>query len=759
MIMNDAAHPQTATSPPSTVTPPVNHRSIRWVVAGIVAAVTLVALIAQMALLGALGTNSSGTASKLTLTPAVNAQLMGQSASAPIKFDASRGAAVAQVRGLNVASRDVLALNLATENVTGNAQLMLGWLTTQNINRPVSSSAILGAGAEPKTSIVLLSGHPRWRETVLQIALGFENTGGGGPAPGAVLTNIELVPATPTGALSLLYMAWFKADGNVVTPKQAANRLLPLALWLALICTASVAVAALIYRRDPAERATALKLTAIALTVLAVSATLLSSRWAGWSVPIGAGVAAVIALLLIDPPRRLPLSVAGRSSIVLLVAGVCTFLSPLVAAVALMPAVMLLIASIPSPRAAPLVSAGAMLATVPVLLVAAVSQGLIVAPALLSPLTDPTRALAGVAMGAGGLPGLALGMLAMHQLWPAPAQSRRWSTGAAVAAVWAVAGALLVLSVPKIAVTASGGSTYLALFFPALTCLGLALLPKFRGIAQSLADTQVREAKTERDLSVQALSLLESHGDRVQTTVARRELGAAHAAVKQMQRIAPAAHITHLAELRLALADGDLATANAAANALGLVSPSELTPADHDALLELAHRQHQQQRVIELAPGAAVTEGNRRALAMALLATDGPVAAISALADWPVEHVFARELAELYLLIDDVAATQRALVNTGILLTDPIGQAYFARLGMRVQGPQMYAQGINSLTTWHPQVGAAHAAQGELMLRQGSLPGARARFILAIKVDAALWPLQKHLQALDAAAASAKLAR
>ena len=89
-----------------------------------------------------------------------------------------------------------------------------------------------------------------------------------------------------------------------------------------------------------------------------------------------------------------------------------------------------------------------------------------------------------------------------------------------------------------------------------------------------------------------------------------------------------------------------------------------------------------------------------------------------------------------------------ALVNTGISLTEPIGQAYIARLGMRAQGHEPHAQGINSLATWHPQVGAVHAAHGELMLRQGNADGARARFMLAMKLDPALWPLRHRLQSL-----------
>ena len=724
----------------------MNTRATSITAVGVVAAVTLLALIAQMALLGALRASSGDIDSVLTLTPAVNAQLMGSNASSPIKFDASRGAAVAQVRGLNVPARDVLAVTLATEDASGNTKFQLGWLSTQNISRPAAATAGLTAGADPQSSIVLLSGHPRWRENVTQIALGVENAGGGNVAPGVVVTGVELVPANPAGAIRVLSTAWFKTGGNVITPNESANRLLPLALWLALICAASVAITALIFRRVPAERAAALNTTAIGLVLLTVAATVLANRWPGWSVPIGAGIAAVVALLLIDPPKPLSLTVAQRWALALAAAGVCVVLSPLVAAVAFVPAVMLCIAQLPSARKLPVIPVGAALAAVPVLLIAAVSQGLIVAPPLLNPLADPTRALANVASGAGGLPGLALGMLAMHQLWPAPAQTRRWSSSAAVAAIWAVAGALFVLAVPKIAISARGGSTYLALFFPALACLGLALLPKFREIAQSLAETHVVEAKTEADLSVQALALLESHADRLQTTLARRELGAAHSAFKQMQRIAPAAHVTYLAQLRLALADGDLATANSAA--VKLAALSDLTTADSDALLQLAHRQNQQQRVIELAPSASVSEANRRALAMAQLLTDGPVAAIITLSGWVNEHSFARELAELHLLQDDMAATQKSLVNTGISLTEPIGQAYIARLGMRAQGHEPHVQSINGLATWHPQIGAAHAAQGELMLRQGNGNGARARFILAMKLDPALWPLQYRLQSL-----------
>ena len=112
--------------------------------------------------------------------------------------------------------------------------------------------------------------------------------------------------------------------------------------------TASVAITALIFRRVPAHRAAALKTSVIALTLLAVAATVLASRWPGWSVPIAAGIAAVIALLLIDTPRAIALTFTQRISLALVAAGVCVVLSPLVAAVALMPAILLTFTQLPA---------------------------------------------------------------------------------------------------------------------------------------------------------------------------------------------------------------------------------------------------------------------------------------------------------------------------------------------------------------------------------------------------------------------------
>ena len=713
---------------------------------------TLLAFIVQLGLLGALGTGNINT--DLALEPVANSRAATMGDTTGLRFEPLRGPAVAQAKSLRLTASDALAVIINTQDVTTNMRLTLGWLSTQDIRRPVTTTVQLAANIDPQQSVLLLGGHPRWRETVTQVALALENAAPTNVPPGAFVARTELLPANAIGGAHLLASAWFQHDGNILTPAESAIRLLPLALWLALICVSSLVAVALLFRKKPEQRAEALRVCASALAVGAILLTVLANRWPGWTAPLGGGVAAALALLLLDRTIKLPLTTSQRVAVAILVAGISVLLTPLVAAVALMPGTMLLLAQWKQPNASQpnrWLRAAGLVALIPALVLAAVAQGLIPAPSLLSPLADPTKTLASVVTSAGGLPGLALGMLAMHQLWPAPAQSQRWSSGAVAAAVWALTGAIAVLAIPKIAVLAGDGSTFIALFFPALACLGLAVLPKLQTVARTVDETIVVEAKSEADLSAQALTLLESHAERVAATLSRREIGAARSALVQMERIAPAAHATALARLRVALVEGDLATAETAATQLE--SGVALTTVDHDALLELAHRSNLQPRVIELAPGASHTEGNVRALAVAQLLTHGPTPALQTLTAWPNEHTFAREIAELYLLNDDLPATQRALVNTGIAMTDPAGQAYIARLGMRAQGPEAHAKSINSIATWHPQLGAAQAAQAELLLRQGNMSGARARFLLAVKLDPVMWPLQFQLQRIDAASA------
>ena len=722
---------------------------------------TLIAFAIQLGLLGALRLGSINT--ELSLVAASNTRVATMGGTTGLRFDPSRAPAVAQARSLALSANNVLAVIINTEDITSNLRLTWGWLSTQDIRRPATATASLAAIGDPQQSVLLLTGHPRWRDTITQVALALDNATNTNVPPSAFVARTELLPANPVGGARLLATAWFQRDGNIITPSESPNRLLPLALWIALICASSLLMVALVFRRKTESRADALRACAGMLALSAFLLTMLTNRWPGWTVPLGGGVAAALALLLLDRTlmARLPVSLTSsqRAALAMLAAGVSVLLTPMIAAVAVLPAMLLGAAQwrqsseqTAQSQTDKWLRVGGLVALVPALLIAAVAQGLIPAPSLLSPLTDPTKTLASVATSAGGLPGLALGMLAMHQLWPAPAQSQRWSSGAVSAAVWALIGAVAVLAIPKIAVLASGGSTFIALFFPALACLALAIMPKLQTVARSVDETIAVEAKSEADLSAQALALLDSHSERVVSTLSRREIGAARSALVQMERIASAAHVTALARLRIALVEGDLDSAESAATQLQ--NCDALSSADHDALLELAHRRNQQPRVIELAPGATQNEGNLRALAMAQLLTGGPTLALQTLSAWPNKRTFAREIAELHLINDDLQSTQQALVNTGIAMTDPTGQAYITRLGMRAQGVQTHANAINSIATWHPQLAAAQAAQGELLFRQGNASGARARFILAMKLEAVMWPLQYQLQRLDAAASA-----
>ncbi len=713
------------------------------------------ALLLQLGLLGALGWGLGTVANELPLEAAANVREANISETKGLRFDPTRGPAVAQAANFLLPANNTLGLILHTEDVSPGLRLTLGWLSTLDLRRSATTNVSMPASPDPQQSVLLLAGHPQWRERITRMGLAVERTNRAeSAAVGAFLARAEWLPASPLGGMRLLSMAWFTHGGNIIAPKESANRLLPLALWLALIAASSVLMVAMLFKKQPEKRAEALRLSAGLLIATTVVLTVLANRWPGWTVPLGAGVAAALALLLLVRSVALPqlaLTASQRTALAALSLGVSWLLAPLVAAVAMVPGLVLWLGQPQGPLASRLpvstMRIGALLAGLPILLLAAVAQGMIPAPGLLKPLVDPTSTLTTVAITSGGLPGLALGVLMTHQLWPASAASTRWSSSGAAALMWALTGALAVLTIPKVAALADGSSTYIAVFAPTLICVLLALWPKFQSVATTVAETVAVETKSEQDLSEQALALLQSHGERVLATLLRAEAGSAHAALAQMQRIAPAARATALARLRVSLFDGDLVAAEGAATSLE--NSASLAAEERDALVELAHRNNQQSRVVLLAPGASPTERNQRVLAIAQLRTQGPAAALGTLTAWPDAHCFAAEIAELHLLSDDVPAAQMALVNSGISLAEPAGQAYIARLGMRVEGPQIHGQEISRMATYNPQLGVAQAALGELLQRAGNANGARARLMLAVKLDLALWPLNYRIAQLE----------
>ncbi len=735
------------------------------IAAGVIAATVLLALVVQIALLGAL--NVKVTAGEVPLAPVFNAEAVNTADGAVIRLDNSRGAAAVQSKNLSVNAEDALAVAIHTDETTVPQRVGIGWVTLQERRRgPANTNVTAAPRAAPHETIVVLRGHPRWAGNITQMGLGLERPT---PTPAATanaadsgtttLRKLEFIPANPSGAMRLIANAWFSKSNNVITPPDAANRILPLALWLALIAVVSIAATALVtslaMKRDPARRAAALRACGWGLLVLCVAATVVYARFPGWTGALAAGLSAALALWLIDPPFALPFGLgmqrekststfAVTIGAPLLLAAICAWLSPMVACVLLVAASMLLIARYVSPVWA---TRAAMLALAPILYVAAVAQNLLSAPTLLTPLADPTGTLASVATTASGMPGIVLGAVALNRFWPAVAQAPRWSTGAVAAGVWALAAALAVLAIPRLAVHAQGPSTYLALFMPFVTCVLMAVWPRLHSVAETAMETREVEAKTEADLSAQGLALLEGHADVVRNALSQNDTTLARSAMRQMAQLASGARATRSAQLRLALSENDLPTARTAASKLSTLS--NLQPEDNDALLDLAHREGEHARVIELSTTATRSVGNSRATAFAHLMTSGPTAALNALNDWPEASVFAREIAELHLLQDAVQPAQLALVNSGISLNEPTGQAYIARLGMRVQGAAAYDKSVSELALWQPQLSAAQAAMGDLLERQGNRVGAAARFKLALAQDPLMWPLQYRLASLE----------
>lgn len=729
---------------------------------GVLLATVLLALIVQIALLGAL--NLRAAIGEIALVPVFNAQVTRTVDGTAIYMDNSRGAAAVQASNLSVNADDALAVVIYTDERSEPQRLSVAWITLQERRRgPAGTNVATAPRPARHETIIVLRGHPRWSGNITQMGLSMDRAV---PTPTepfgsatTTLRKLEFIPASPSGALRLMSNAWFSTANDVITPPESANRILPLALWLALVAVTSVAMTALVVsfamRGDPARRAAALRACSLGLFAFCAAATVFYARFPGLTAQLVAGLLAALALWLIDPPFPLPFGLGSASEKLvpslamtvgapLVLVALCASLAPMVASVLCLAGGILLIARYVAPAWA---TRATMLSLVPILYVAAVAQGMVPAPTLLTPLADPTGTLASVATNASGLPGLVLGAVALNRFWPAAAQAPRWSIGAGAAAVWAFASATAVLAIPRLAVQAQGFGTYVALFLPFVTCLVMAVWPRLRSVAEAAVETRDTDVRAEADLSAQAMMLLDGQAEVVRSAVVQNDLALGRAALRQMTQLAPGARATRSAHLCMALAEGNVSAAESSASVLAAMP--DLRSDDYDSLLELAHRQGNHTRVLEVASLATASANRMRYAALAELMLRGPQAALDLLLRAPDPAQFAQEIAELHLLNDEVKPTQQALSQSGIALNEATGVAYVARLGMRVQGVAPHAKAITDLSMWHPQLGAAQAAHGDLLLRQGNAAGARARYMLAVKLDPALWALQYRVAALD----------
>lgn len=701
-------------------------------------------LLVQLLLLGAW--RSGPRLESLDLRPVTGSRVVQFNGAPAVRFDAAQQSAVAVASDFNLRASDVLAVRLHLADGYGAARIAFAWRNLEERRTSANTSIAIADTSQQRTAVIPLAGHARWQGTVIQAALSSEPVRQELDTDPNVLllSRLELIPATPWGALRLLAATWFERSGAVVVEGSGATRVLPLSIWLASIAAATLLLIAFWHRREPTARAAALRIAAVMLGVVALAMTLLAGGWPGITRTIFGGTLAALALVVVGAPWQAQAEAAPRRRWLLsigLVAG-AALLAPTAAAVAVLP-LLLLAGAARLPGWVP-TSAG-LIALLPALALGAVAQRLIPAPTVLQPLADPTQGVLSVASAAVGLPALVVLMLLGHRLWPAAPATPRIDRMAAAALTWALLGAICVFAVPRLAAIRPDAGALVAVLLPALACLPLVLAPRLNTVATAtaLAESEALTGATEADLSADALALLQGHAERVRQHLADRKAASARTAVKQMVAMAPAARQTAFAQLQVALAEGRLTEAHGYAARLARHAPPSADEAD--ALLDYAARAGEYADVIALAARASGTADNLRRLATAHLLTEGPEAAINCFAQSPIGGSMPLDVAELFLLRDDNGNTQRALAASDIPLESELGQAYYMRLGLRALGPAAFEAKIQKLVTWAPKVGAAQAAMGELLMRQGNAAGARSRIELALQLDPALWPLRWHL--------------
>jgi tetratricopeptide (TPR) repeat protein len=714
----------------------------------------LIAMCLQIATLS--GWHLGSAPENITLTPA-NAPVT-RDASGAIRFEFVGVAAVAASRGLNIATDQVLALEFAVDQIPDRATLTLGWTTTRDLRRPASIVTPLPPSATAKTVTVMLRGNPLWRDNAITLAVAMTAPTG---SNAITVSSVAVVPATPVSSAMLSAQQWFDS-GRVLSAVGNAQRILPLAFWFVIVSALALGAIAWLKREQPAARADAIIGAAIAIALVAIIATVLSPHALTMPVAALAWIAAALAVVATASPWRKIKAIVERLSAPIdaaLACGVSIALSAVAVAIAgiaiawIFFAVALLLAGRFAPQIVSRLSP--LLLFAPLVLAGAVMQDFLPVQTGLSSLRDPSANLAGMVARAAAIPALAIAALLAHRAWPSIAASARFSLPAGLASGYAIIGTTLAMALPDITREAITGTGAAWLVLPVIACIGLFVWPAFQSRATT-SIARVEAQKTEADLSAIVRALFDGAAGSFDHALDTAQPGNALAPLKRMQDIAPASLITHAAQLRYALATRKLATGRDSFALLKAQSPGALPDGAIAIIANYANDTGDFDAVLSYASLLPATESTLRAIAHAQLMVAIPdtdkvdaarVQAIATLSSHTDAQTFAREIAELHLLADDWQSAQKAMVNTGIDLQTLEGQVYVSRLGLRAAGATGYAKSINDNAMWHADLGIAQAALGELLLAQGNANGARARFLLALKLDAALWPLQTWIKA------------
>ncbi|TAG04666.1 MAG: hypothetical protein EAZ37_17030 [Burkholderiales bacterium] len=719
----------------------------------IATAALLLALCAQITLLS--GWHLGQRVDKLALTVG-NSVVVAASGDTRFEFFGQPAVAVTVV---NLETKQINGLALSFDQIPPNTTLTLGWLSTDDLKRPVNIVVPLPTSPTPVTHQVLLRGHPQWRGSATRIALAL-----GAPAasPAVTMTAPRIVSATPIAATALAAASW--SGDAPLAASSVAERVLPLALWLSLAGVAAMLLIRWVARGNVSQRAEAivgatvvlLAAAAIALVFSPFARQLTLASW-GWILASLAIITTAPALRTVGPiaesiahwsERRKDITFAAATIVFALVAVLWGGL----ALAWIIPVVLILLGSQRFPRQTSRLIP--LLFVAPALLVAAIAQRFIGAPINADAIVDPSADFATMLARAVVVPALVATLFAARQAWPSARGAVRRNAAAGLAAWIALLGLVAACAVPSVSRSAIVGVGALWIVLPVACCVALYAWPAFTSQASG-EEVVVESLKTEADLSNVVRSLFDGAASSFDHALSEGNTSSALAPMKRMQEIAPASLITHTAKLRYALASKTLA-AGAAPYALLNAQPAQsLSPTQRAALVQYAHLTGDYDSVVRLAPMLDATIDTTRKLAHAQLfsgntlqsATES-IATLSAHAE---RATFAREIAELHLLRDDWRAAQLALAESGIELESLAGVTYVNRLALRATDPAAYEKKINDTAMWHPDLGIAQAAVAELLQLRGNLAGARARLLLAIKLDGGLWPIAMRLADIERA--------
>jgi hypothetical protein len=664
--------------------------------------------------------------------------------------------AVSATRTINVPTDSVLALDVTLDRVPQRTMLTLGWVGTRDRRKP-SNLAVSLMPSETEQSIrVMLRGHSHWRDSITQMALVLAAPNGSAPI---TLSRAEFVSATPGAATSVAFSSWFDAPTQVRSAS-VSTRTLPLAALVALAALIGFAAIARFKRNAPQKRRDAL----IGATVALIACTLAFAAFAkhAWSINLTAlawlfaSLAIIVSVFDVVPPKvraiktPVPISIIVALTLAIVAVALGGWTLSWAIAVVLWSFLARRFQSIatklrPSVFFLPALTIGA--------LVQAANAKHVELPQRL--LADPSSALGNAIHAATALPAIAAILLLVHTFWPRNNESRAYDDNVGVTLWLTLTGSLVAYIWSATLPNSPIGFAWVLL--PTLLALLAWLSPRFLAPVSETADALQTSAKgkTEADLSAVVRQLFDGASQSFDAALRSDNAATALAPLKRMREIAGASGITYGAELRYALARGHAREGLAAYDALKSQDRRTHSDTTREALIDYAHRTDDFEYLRALVETLEASERKSRLLAYCRVLgspSDDAVRiddALWLLDDAPKPNTLALERVELHLLKDDWQAAQRALAESPVTPQSAQGQTYVARLGMRASGIAAYADQVQKLVTWNNKSALAQTAMGELLLSQQNLPGARARFALALAIEPQLWPLKVRIKQID----------